>query len=80
MVIKESIFPVRSWDSVISISTSYGEAVQVSNPSMGKISFTRNIQTGSIAHTASHAMGTTIFFWGVKLTTQPHLVLRLRMS
>jgi len=47
---------------------------------MGKISSPKNIQNGSKAHRVSYAMVTTFLFRGVKLTTNPHLVLRLRMS
>ena len=47
---------------------------------MGNISSPKNIQTGSEAHTASYAMVTTFLFWGVKLTANPHLALRLKMS
>jgi hypothetical protein len=42
------------------------------------------VQTGFGVHQASYLMGTGSFqgqsSWGVKLTTYPHLVLRLRMS
>jgi hypothetical protein len=45
----------------------------------------QNIHTGSGAHLASYSMGTRIFAlrengWGMKLTTQLHLVPMLRMS
>jgi hypothetical protein len=76
--------------SSVSIVSSYGlddRAIEVRSPQRRKnLSSSLCVQTGSGAHPASCAVGTQVLSpelkrsRGVKLTTHPHLVRRLRMS
>ena len=57
----------------------YGWTVKGLNPARGKrFLCSTKFQTGFEVHTASYAMGTGIVAEDMKLTTQTHLVPRLR--